>query len=135
MLKLGRKNLDGYPGIQKDAESFAISACQTLTGLPYDFDFGPFLVSQKALQFFLDFENDHEGHEDIWAGCIDVPQLRIMAAGLKYDYRVVDYIHPPEQAAETGRSFVEKRFKQLKVQVGSYLLETEKLSSCFPVER
>lgn len=134
-FKLGRENLDGYPGIQKAAETFAILACQTLTGLPWDFDFGPFLMSQKALPFFLDFENDHEGHEDIWAGCCDVPQLRLMAAGLKVEYRTVPYVHPPEQAAETGREFVERRFKQLKVQVGSYLLETKKLAAYFPVSR
>ena len=134
LFKLGRKNLDGYPGIQKAAESFAILACQALTGLPWDFDFGPVLMSQKALRFFLDFENDREGHEDSWAGCIDVPQLRIIAAGLNVKYQEVDYIHPPEQAVETGKEFIVKRLKQLNVQINSYLLETQKLAKFFPVK-
>lgn len=133
LFKLGRNNRDDYPAIQKAAEGFAVLACQTLTGLRWDFDFGPFLMSQKAVRFFFDFETDREGHEDIWAGCIDVPQLRIIAAGLKVKYRDVDYIHPPEQAAETGREFIIKRLRQLNVQINSYLLETQKLANYFPV--
>ncbi len=123
LLKLGRKNRDDYPPMQKAAEGFAILACQEFTGLKWDFDFGPFLLSQQALLYFLQYDGEYG---DLWES-LDIPQLRIVRDGLNVKYQEVDYVHPPEQAGETGPDMIFKRLKQMSVQVTSIGAEAKKL--------
>jgi len=126
LMVLGRKNLDSYPPEQKHEEMFLNLSAQSLTGLKWDFSFGPFIANSQALPYFLSYDGEYG---DIWDS-IWLPRLRLMADGARVKYLEVDYIHPIEQTKEeTGNSnFVMKRLRQLNNMIPAYEKETQRLS-------
>lgn len=121
----GRKNLDSYSPEQMHEEMFLTLSLQCITGLKWDFGFGPFIADHKALRYFLEYSGEYR---DFWDS-IWIPRLRIVAAGLRVEYVEVEYIHPAEQTKEeTGNpKFVRRRLEQLNNMIPAFEKEAQEL--------
>lgn len=119
-----RKTMASYPPEQQYAEAMGNRAFFYLTGYDFDVWFGPRVMNQKAMRYFLDYEGEYGDRWD----ALFVPLLRMVKEGLCLARVDVDYVHPEEQtAAETSFNFLLKRIEQLENLVPTMGEEARKL--------
>lgn len=114
LLIPARRNLKSYPIRQQHAEAVGNGEVSDLLGRDFDFWFGPFVMSRRALKHMLDY-NGQNGYGDKWDS-IMVPRLLMMAdPTLLVKTIKVGYRHPKSQRVqETGDpNFTGRRFDQL----------------------
>lgn len=121
-----RDNLDSYPQYQQFCELRGNWQVGNLTGRPdLDFWFGPRVMNRRATEYFTGYNGEYG---DRWDS-IFVPVARALAAGLRVESVVVDYVHPPQQtAAEAGDETMDrKRDQQLAELVEAMRTECNRL--------
>jgi len=92
-----RNKLDSYPKEQQEEENLLnLLFEKVLKRKKADLSFGPRLMGEEALSYFLNYEGEYG---DKWDS-IFIPILRVKKAGLKIHYEGVPYIHPEEQTGE-----------------------------------
>lgn len=115
---------ESYPPEQKYSEQIGNLAFWYLTGHYLDIFFGPKVMNENALMFYLQTGK----YGDLW-GWLNVTPMNCLAAGLRVKGVLVNYRHPPEQTAvETGDIvFLRKRIEQLMNQVPAFEAEAKAL--------
>ena len=101
-----RKSLASYPPYQQTTERRGNLGFLAATGIDIDVWFGPRVIGPRALPYFLDYKGEYG---DKWES-VQIPILRVRAAGLRIMGVTVDYTHPAEQtAAETGDAEMDRK--------------------------
>lgn len=124
LVMLRRTSLESYPPEQAMAYQLIALATKYLTGVDCDFGWGPTVLSQKAIPYYLEYQS---AYGDKWDG-IHCPKLKIIKDGLPWTVLPVEYHHPPEQTdAETGMGLFMKRIEQVQQLVSAIEGEVERL--------
>lgn len=124
LVMFRRITLDSYPPEQAMTYKMVALAFKYLTGIDSDYLFGPTGMSQRAVQYFLNYESKFG---DLWDS-IHSPKVRIIHDGLPWTIVTVDYRHPPEQTeAETGMDLFMKRVEQIRQVVEALTYEVDSL--------
>jgi len=119
-----RKSMASYPPEQQYAEPLGNLAFFHLTKHALDLWFGPRVMGERAMPYFLNYQGEYG---DRWDS-IFIPVLRIIKDNLRVMSVVVDYAHPEEQTAkESNFNFLTKRLEQLTNLVPSMEQEARKL--------
>lgn len=121
-----RKSLDSLPTYQAWSETLANEDLRYITGLTFDFMFGPRVMSRKGAELLLSYTG--EPGKDSWH-ILFLPIINALVSGMKLEQVVVNYVHPPEQtAAEEGDKAMDaKRDKQRLELVSAMKEQAEKL--------
>ncbi len=99
-------------------------AFRYLTGIDCDFTFGPTILSQRAVEYYLDYKSQHG---DLWDS-IHCPKIRIIHDGLPWTSIPINYQHPKEQTqAETGMDLFLKRIQQVDQLIHAFTDEINSL--------
>lgn len=122
-----RRSLTSYPEIQQHNEWIGNEVFRLLTGRSLDIYFGPQVFRSGLVNFYLDYDGEYG---DKWDS-IQVPVVRMIAAGKKIAEIIVDYVHPEEQKTETSFDMVERRFEQINNLKEAVKKESIKLGICF----
>lgn len=123
-LVMFRISLESYPPEQKFYYALGRLAFRYLTGMKFDYPFGPVIMSRRAARFFLEYKGEYG---DLWDSIL-IPKLRIIKAGLSVVEIPIRYSNPKEQTrAEVGNMdlFV-KRVRQLENLISSMKKEVSR---------